>query len=227
MSLDAFANSMDQMMSTPSGVSNSSLSMRTNTDYDMDDFTGRHDHRMGGSIELANQYMNKWNFYAILILYMLSSIHVATGTGHNPAKGYAFLIILGIFVLIPVLYQSLMTITGTFLWPLLLLTTLLLVSSVQLRIPHPGLTVMNISFVIILFFLTSSLSPIVSAKGILNGYNLGNATTFSIYFRIVIWLTAIWCALGVFLPNKTWITVLVSIGSLLTFGALMWSLLLP
>ena len=97
-------------MSAPSGVSNSSLSMRANTDYDMDDFTGRHDHRVGGSLcgdtinmaktmKLNNLTFTQICFLAFLPLYFL------IGTSHNPGKGWFFLLLTTVGFLF-LLYES-------------------------------------------------------------------------------------------------------------------------
>lgn len=230
MSLDAFANSMDQMMSAPSGVSNSSLSMRANTDYDMDDFTGRHDHRVGGSGKLStiDVFFSKWFFFGLIILYTLSAIHVATATESHPAKGYAFLGILGLLVLLPTLYgvcKIIFLLPSTervYIVAMLLLTTLILVSSVQLRIPHPGLTVMNIAFVILLVWITCLLNPIITGKislGEVAFFDFDNHLTFSNFYHKIMWITTIWCIIGVILPAKTWLTVVISVFSALTFIA--------
>lgn len=87
-------------MSAPSGVSNSSLSMRANTDYDMDDFTGRHDHRVGGVGE-SNWRINfaKICFLPFLPLYFL------IGTTHNVGKGWFFLLLVTAGM-VPLLYES-------------------------------------------------------------------------------------------------------------------------
>ena len=96
-------------MSAPSGVSNSSLSMRANTDYDMDDFTGRHDHRMGGSIlsavtSMHATYVDNLTVTQICFLSFLP-LYFLIGTSHNEGKGWFFLLLTTVGFM-PLLYES-------------------------------------------------------------------------------------------------------------------------
>jgi len=218
MSLDAFANSMDSMFAEPSGVSNSSLSMRANTDYDMDDFTGRHEHKVGGTNSMFLNFINQWFIYAILFIYLLAPIHVATATGQNSAKGYAFLIIIGVFILLPFLAKIVMigffpeqdlfsklpcsTQILMYCVGIMIITTLILVSAIQLyNNPKPGLTVMNIAFVSILYVFTYVCILVIPT--IESDYGSG---TLSRLFRSMAFLTCAWCGVGLILPTSTAIT---------------------
>lgn len=158
MSLDAFANSMDQMMAAPSGVSSSSLSLRANTDYDMDDFTGRHDHRMGGVLDRVVQKNVSLNFTKVCFLAFLP-LYFLIGTKHNPGKGWFFLLLITTGF-IPLLYISWIHIQEPELKDMYILTIfgsiMFLVSALQVQKEAPvgGLGfLLFIQFCIFLYYL--------------------------------------------------------------------------
>lgn len=137
MSLDAFANSMDSVFAEPSGVSNSSLSMRANTDYDMDDFTGRHEHKVGGTYILRNLKI------IIIIIFSFLPLQFAVGSNHDEKAAWFLIVMYAIASLLILrtffLYFSENQDTKCFIFLIIIVFTIMFANSIQVQQnPMPG-----------------------------------------------------------------------------------------